>query len=92
MQLGALLGTVYIVQETDAIFMTTQGGPGTLTTNLPYRVYETAYAEARSVAARPWAYRGATDHRRDDLLLRSLDRMLRGQYADRKTPRQWISQ
>ena len=42
MQLGALLGTVYIVQEVDQIFMTTQGGPGTLTTNLPYYVYETA--------------------------------------------------
>src|SRR5262249_40763265 len=32
-QLGALLGSVYIVQEFDSIYMTTQGGPGTASTN-----------------------------------------------------------
>src|SRR5438132_5000743 len=31
-QLGALLGSVYIVQEFDSIYMTTQGGPGTAST------------------------------------------------------------
>ena len=35
-QLGALLGSVYIVQEFDSIYMTTQGGPGTSSTNLPF--------------------------------------------------------
>jgi sorbitol/mannitol transport system permease protein len=42
MQLGGLLGTVFIVQEIDPIFMMTQGGPGDATTTLPYRVYELA--------------------------------------------------
>src|SRR5215204_5247300 len=42
MQLGALLGTVFIVQEIDPIFMMTRGGPGDATTTLPYLVYEKA--------------------------------------------------
>jgi sorbitol/mannitol transport system permease protein len=42
MQLGGLLGTVFIVQEIDPIFMMTQGGPGDATTTLPYLVYEKA--------------------------------------------------
>jgi sorbitol/mannitol transport system permease protein len=42
MQLGGLLGTVFIVQEIDPIFMMTQGGPGDATTTLPYLVYEQA--------------------------------------------------
>jgi sorbitol/mannitol transport system permease protein len=42
MQLGGLLGTVFIVQEIDPIFMMTQGGPGHATTTLPYLVYEKA--------------------------------------------------
>jgi sorbitol/mannitol transport system permease protein len=41
-QLGGLLGTVFIVQEIDPIFMMTQGGPGDATTTLPYYVYEKA--------------------------------------------------
>jgi polyol transport system permease protein len=84
MQLGALLGAVYIVQEVDAIFMTTQGGPGTLTTNLPYYVYETAIrgsqvgrGAAVGVVVVLLTIIGMT------LLLRLLDRMLRGQYATR---------
>lgn len=84
MQLGALLGSVYIVQEVDAIFMTTQGGPGTLTTNLPYYVYETAIrgsqvgrGAAVGVVVVVLTIIAMT------LLLRLLDRMLRGQYADR---------
>lgn len=83
MQLGALLGTVYIVQETDAIFMTTQGGPGTLTTNLPYLVYETAVrgsqvgrGAAMGVIVVAMTIVAMT------FLLRSLDRMLQGQYGD----------
>src|SRR3954466_16190642 len=42
MQLGGLLGTVFIVQEIDPIFMMTRGGPGDATTTLPYLVYEKA--------------------------------------------------
>jgi len=42
MQLGGLLGTVFIVQEIDPIFLMTQGGPGDATTTLPYLVYEQA--------------------------------------------------
>jgi sorbitol/mannitol transport system permease protein len=83
MQLGALLGAVYIVQETDAIFMTTQGGPGTLTTNLPYLVYETAVrgsqvgrGAALGVSVVAMTIIAMT------FLLRSLDRMLQGQYGD----------
>jgi len=83
LQLGALLGSVYIVQETDAIFVTTQGGPGTLTTNLPYRVYEIAVrgsnvglGAAMGVMVVAFTIVAMT------LLLRLLDRMLRGQYAD----------
>ncbi len=41
-QLGGLLGTVFIVQEIDPIFLMTGGGPGDATTTLPYYVYEKA--------------------------------------------------
>src|SRR5262249_49922194 len=44
-QLGALLGSVYIVQEFDTIYMTTQGGPGTASTNLPFLIYQVAFAK-----------------------------------------------
>jgi sorbitol/mannitol transport system permease protein len=37
-QLGALLGSIYIVQAFDAIDVMTGGGPGS--TNIPYFVYE----------------------------------------------------
>lgn len=82
MQLGALLGTVYIVQETDPIFVTTQGGPGTLTTNLPYLIYETAVrgsqvgrGAAMGVVVVLLTIVAMT------FLLRALDRMLRSQYG-----------
>jgi sorbitol/mannitol transport system permease protein len=39
-QLGVLLGTIYILSEFDTIAMTTQGGPGTATTNLPWLIYQ----------------------------------------------------
>jgi len=42
LQLGALLGTVFIVQEIDPIYILTRGGPGSVTTTLPYLVYERA--------------------------------------------------
>ena len=43
LELGVLLGSIYIVQAFDAIFMITAGGPGQKTTNLPYYLYETAF-------------------------------------------------
>jgi sorbitol/mannitol transport system permease protein len=42
-ELGVVLGSIYIVQTFDSIFMITQGGPGTATTNLPFDLYETAF-------------------------------------------------
>ena len=41
-QLGALLGTVFIVQEIDPIYIMTKGGPDSATTTLPYLVYQRA--------------------------------------------------
>ena len=41
-QLGGLLGTVFIVQEIDPIYILNKGGPGSATTTLPYLVYEKA--------------------------------------------------
>lgn len=43
MQLGVLLGSIYIVNEFDAIYMATQGGPGTASTNLPFLIYQTVF-------------------------------------------------
>jgi sorbitol/mannitol transport system permease protein len=42
-ELGALLGSLFIVQTFDSIFMITQGGPGQLTTNLPFKLYLVAF-------------------------------------------------
>ncbi|MBX6766943.1 MAG: sugar ABC transporter permease [Actinomadura rubrobrunea] len=42
-ELGILLGSIYVVQTFDAIFMITQGGPGQATTNLPYFIYLKAF-------------------------------------------------
>lgn len=42
-ELAILLGTIYIVQTFDAIYMITQGGPGQSTTNLPYFIYLQAF-------------------------------------------------
>jgi sorbitol/mannitol transport system permease protein len=42
-ELGVLLGAVYIVQTFDHIFTITQGGPGSATTNLPYEIYLTTF-------------------------------------------------
>jgi sorbitol/mannitol transport system permease protein len=43
LELGALLGSIYLVNTFDAIFTLTQGGPGTATTNLPYEIYLTTF-------------------------------------------------
>jgi sorbitol/mannitol transport system permease protein len=42
-ELGILLGSIFIVQTFDTIFMITQGGPGQATTNLPYFIYQQAF-------------------------------------------------
>ncbi|MFX4293509.1 carbohydrate ABC transporter permease [Streptomyces bohaiensis] len=41
LELGGLLGSIYIVQNFDAVFIMTQGGLGTA--NLPYSIYQTFY-------------------------------------------------
>jgi sorbitol/mannitol transport system permease protein len=42
-ELGVVLGSIYLVQSFDAIFMITSGGPGQATTNVPYYLYEAAF-------------------------------------------------
>lgn len=42
-ELGALLGSLFIVQTFDSIFMMTQGGPGQATTNIPFLLYLVAF-------------------------------------------------
>jgi sorbitol/mannitol transport system permease protein len=42
-ELGVLLGSIYIVQAFDGIYIITAGGPSTDTTNLPYYIYEVAF-------------------------------------------------
>jgi sorbitol/mannitol transport system permease protein len=42
-ELGLLLGSIYLVQTFDAIFSISRGGPGTSTTNLPYYLYQSAF-------------------------------------------------
>jgi sorbitol/mannitol transport system permease protein len=41
LELGGLLGSIYVVQNFDAVFTITSGGLGTA--NLPYAVYQTFY-------------------------------------------------
>ena len=43
LELGVLLGSIFIIQTFDSIFMITQGGPGQATTNLPYFLYLQAF-------------------------------------------------
>jgi sorbitol/mannitol transport system permease protein len=43
LELGGLLGSIYLVNTFDAVFTITQGGPGTATTNLPYEIYLTMF-------------------------------------------------
>ena len=42
-QLAGLLGSIYVVNTFDEIFMMTQGGPGIATTNLPYYLYQRVF-------------------------------------------------
>lgn len=43
LELGAILGSIFLLQTFDAIYMTTQGGPGNATTNLPFFLYIKAF-------------------------------------------------
>lgn len=79
MQLGILLGTIYILSEFDSIAMTTQGGPGSATMNLPYLIYRTVFygydvghAAAMGVVVVVLTYIFAT------YLIRLLGRLMRG--------------
>jgi len=42
-ELGALLGSLFVVQTFDTIFMLTHGGPGEDTTNIPFLLYLVAF-------------------------------------------------
>ncbi len=42
-ELGVLLGSIYVVSTFDAVYMLTQGGPGTATTNLPFYIYQRVF-------------------------------------------------
>src|SRR6202022_4804554 len=42
-ELGALLGSLFIIQTFDSIYMTTQGGPGQAPKNLPFRLSLVAF-------------------------------------------------
>jgi sorbitol/mannitol transport system permease protein len=39
-ELGILLGSIYLVNTFDVVRLMTNGGPGTATTNLPFYLYE----------------------------------------------------
>lgn len=79
LQLGGLLGTVFIVQEIDPIYMMTQGGPGNATTTLPYLVFRESI-EGLQIGA--GAAIGVVvvflSIIMITLLLRTLDRIMRG--------------
>ncbi|MFP5347108.1 MAG: carbohydrate ABC transporter permease [Actinomycetes bacterium] len=42
-ELSVLLGAIYVVNTFDHIYMMTQGGPGTSSTNLPFYIYQRAF-------------------------------------------------
>jgi sorbitol/mannitol transport system permease protein len=42
-ELGVLLGAIYVVNTFDQIYMMTQGGPGTASANLPFYIYQRAF-------------------------------------------------
>jgi len=42
-ELGALIGSLFVVQTYDSIFMLTYGGPGEDTTNIPFLLYLVAF-------------------------------------------------
>lgn len=42
-ELGVLLGSIYVVNTFDTIYMMTQGGPGTASANLPFYIYQRTF-------------------------------------------------
>ncbi|WP_129668275.1 carbohydrate ABC transporter permease [Phytoactinopolyspora endophytica] len=42
-ELGVLLGAIYVVNTFDQIYIMTQGGPGTASSNLPFYIYQRAF-------------------------------------------------
>lgn len=42
-ELGVVLGAIYIVNDFDAVYMMTQGGPGVASANLPFYIYQRAF-------------------------------------------------
>lgn len=42
-ELGAVLGAIYLVNTFDAIYMMTSGGPGVSSANLPFYIYQRAF-------------------------------------------------
>ncbi len=79
MQLGGLLGTVFIVQEVDPIYMLTKGGPGNATTTLPYLVFRKAIEGSNiGQAAAVGVIVVVLSIIVITLLLRALDRLMRG--------------
>ncbi|MGH3355112.1 MAG: carbohydrate ABC transporter permease [Nocardioidaceae bacterium] len=42
-ELAVLLGAIYVVNTFDQIYMMTQGGPGTASSNLPFYIYQRAF-------------------------------------------------
>ena len=43
LELGTVLGAIYLVNTFDAVYMITQGGPGTSSANLPFYIYQRAF-------------------------------------------------
>jgi sorbitol/mannitol transport system permease protein len=42
-ELGTVLGAIYVVNDFDAVYMMTQGGPGISSANLPFYIYQRAF-------------------------------------------------
>lgn len=42
-ELGGVLGAIYLINTFDPIYMMTQGGPGTASSNLPFYIYQRAF-------------------------------------------------
>ncbi|MGF6882562.1 sorbitol/mannitol transport system permease protein [Nocardia sp. GAS34] len=42
-ELGAVLGAIYLVNTFDSVYMMTQGGPGIASSNLPFYIYQRAF-------------------------------------------------
>ncbi|GAA3190903.1 hypothetical protein GCM10020255_090060 [Rhodococcus baikonurensis] len=42
-ELGAVLGAIYLVNTFDAVYMMTSGGPGVASSNLPFYIYQRAF-------------------------------------------------